>query len=59
MSNMKYSLIIGLLAFAVTFIVTLLLQSPQPFWASFVIAFLLFEISYFFFFQKEKRKYKL
>lgn len=58
-SSMKYSLVIGLFGFVVAFIVTLLLQSPQPVWASFVIAFLLFEISYFFFFHQEKRKYKL
>ena len=59
MSSIKYLLIIGLVAFSVTYLVTSLIQSPHPFWASIVVAFLIVEISFFYFFHKEKRKYEL
>lgn len=55
----KYPLILGLLTFALTFLVTLLIDSPYPFWASLVGGFLVFEISFYHFFNKERRVKKL
>jgi Na+-driven multidrug efflux pump len=51
-----YPLIIGLSAFVITIIITLFINSPYPFWASFIIGFLIFETSYFYYFRKEKRQ---
>lgn len=59
MSSKKYLLIIGLAAFAVTYLVTSLIQSSHPFWASIVVAFLIVEISFFYFIHREKRKFEL
>ncbi|HDF4844502.1 TPA: hypothetical protein PEJ62_002883 [Staphylococcus aureus] len=58
-TRLKISLIVGLVAFILTFLVTFLIESPYPFWASLVVGFLIFEISYYYFFNKEKRQYDL
>jgi lipopolysaccharide export LptBFGC system permease protein LptF len=55
-TRLKLSLNVGLVAFILTFLVTFLIESPHPFWASLVVAFLIFEISYYYFFNKEKRQ---
>ncbi|GGN67277.1 hypothetical protein GCM10007971_37990 [Oceanobacillus indicireducens] len=56
---LKLSLIVGSVAFIVTYFVTFLMESPRPFSASLVVAFLIFEISYYYFFNKGKRQYDL
>lgn len=58
-ARLKLSLIIGLAAFVLTLFVTFLIESPHPFWASLVVAFLIFEISYYYFFNKEKHQFNL
>jgi len=58
-THLKLPLIAGLAAFILTFLVTFLIESPYPFWASLVVAFIIFEISYYYFFNKEKRQYDL
>lgn len=52
-----FSLIAGAVAFVLTFLVTFLMESPYPFWASFIVALLIVEIGYYYFFNKEKRRY--
>lgn len=60
-TRLKSSLIVGSVAFILTFLVTFLIESPYPFWASLVVGFLNFEICYYYFFNKEKeeRQYDL
>jgi len=58
-SRIKYSLIAGIVAFLLTFLVTLLIEPAHPLWASLIVAFLIFEICNYYFFNQEKRKHKL
>jgi len=55
-SRVRKSLIAGLAAFLFTFFITFLIESPHPFWASLIVAFLIFEICYYFYFHREKRE---
>ncbi|MFG6115774.1 hypothetical protein ACGTN9_11325 [Halobacillus sp. MO56] len=52
----KYSLLIGLVTFFLCLIIFMAFDSPSPFLGSLVAAFILFEISYYYLFQKYKQK---
>ncbi|UOQ93120.1 hypothetical protein MUO14_22460 [Halobacillus shinanisalinarum] len=54
-----YSIIIGAITFVLGLIVFLAIDSPSPYIAGIVVAFLVAEISFYHFFGKEKKKYKL
>lgn len=51
-----YPLGIGLFAFSLTFLLTSFIVSPHPFWASVIVGFIIFEISYYHFFKRKKEK---
>ena len=51
---LAFPLLIGLIAFCATFLLTSAIDSPLPFWASLSVGFLFFEIGYYFFFKKRK-----
>ncbi|WP_235001492.1 hypothetical protein [Halobacillus sp. Marseille-P3879] len=55
----KYSIIAGLITFALCLFVLLAINSPSPYIGSLVVGFVIFEISFYHFFGREKEKQKL
>lgn len=55
----KYSMVIGIIAFALSLILFLTIDSPSPYLGGLVVAFLIFEISFYHFFGKGRQKNKL
>ncbi|WP_337018702.1 hypothetical protein [Oceanobacillus massiliensis] len=51
--QLLYPIMAGLAGSGLTFIVTLLIESPHPFLASLVLGFIMFEISFYFFIAKK------
>ncbi len=56
---MKYSIVIGIIAFVLGAVLFLAIDSSSPYLASLVVAFLIFEISFYYLFGKERQKNKL
>ncbi|WP_430786802.1 hypothetical protein VBD025_14770 [Virgibacillus flavescens] len=52
----KYPFLIGLVAFVLSLLVTFLIDSSSPLLASLVIAFLIFELSFYYYHHKDKRR---
>ncbi|MCP3030794.1 hypothetical protein LF817_05510 [Halobacillus sp. A1] len=54
----RYSFITGNIAFGLCLILLLLIEAPSPYLGSLIVAFLIFEISFYHLFDKEKQKSK-
>lgn len=57
--HMKYSILTGLLTFALCLTIFLAIDSPSPYIGALVAAFILFEISFYHFFGRERENNKL
>ena len=57
--HLKNHLSIGVLFFLLSLLIFEVMDSPHPFIASLIVAFVAFEISVYYFFQKEKKVSKL
>ncbi|MCJ0932060.1 hypothetical protein MST22_12935 [Virgibacillus halodenitrificans] len=55
----KYSIVIGIIAFVLGLVLFLTIDSSSPYIASLIVAFLIFEISFYQLFGKERHKNKL
>ncbi|MCT1577815.1 hypothetical protein M3E13_12875 [Oceanobacillus kimchii] len=52
----KYSIVIGIVTFAISLMLFLTIDSPSPYLGGLVVAFLIFEISFYHFSGKERQK---
>ncbi|WP_461610252.1 hypothetical protein [Cytobacillus kochii] len=52
----KYSVVIGIIAFVFALVLFLTIDSPYPYLGGLVVAFIIFEISFFHLFGKERQK---
>ena len=57
--TLKFSLLVGAVAFCLSLLVTILIDSSQPYLASLVIAFIVFEIVFYYYHDKERGKNSL
>ncbi|QAS54840.1 hypothetical protein [Halobacillus litoralis] len=61
MSNkyVKYSILAGLVTFALCLIIFFTIDSPSPYIAGLIVGFMIFEISFYHLFGKEKKRLEL
>jgi len=55
----KYSIVIGIIVFVLALVLFLTIDSPYPYLGGFFVAFIIFEISFYHLFGKEKQRNKL
>ncbi|GEN44635.1 hypothetical protein [Alkalibacillus haloalkaliphilus] len=53
--NHKYPITFGLFAFFITLFLAFLIESPYPILASLFVGFLILELSYYYYFNKQKK----